>query len=56
MGLASVNEGRIDLGRDPVEGGDVFAIDTNNLTFGTWDKLPSVAEQNLNNQGEENAE
>ena len=61
MGLCMVNEGRIDLGRDPVDGGDVFAIDTNNLTFGTWDQLPSLAEQSNNqsdpnNQGEENAE
>jgi len=62
MGLASVNEGRVDLGRDPVEGGDVFAIDTNNLTFGTWDQLPSVDEQRANQEnkptedkGDENA-
>ncbi len=45
MGLASINEGRLDLNRDPVEGGDVFAIDTNNLTFGTWNDLPAVREQ-----------
>lgn len=42
MGLATVNEGRQDLGRDPIEGGDVFAIDTNNLTFGRWDQLDSL--------------
>lgn len=45
MGLASINEGRLDLNRDPVDGGDVFAIDSNNLTFGTWNELPSVREQ-----------
>lgn len=58
MGLASVNEGRIDLGRDPVDGGDVFAIDTNNLTFGTWNNLPALQAQNQNNDnqsGDENA-
>ena len=45
LGGCTVNEMRIDLGRDPVEGGDVFAIDTNNLTFGTWDQLPSIQQQ-----------
>ena len=45
MGLASINEGRLDLNRDPVDGGDVFAIDSNNLTFGIWNELPSVREQ-----------
>lgn len=45
IGIASVNEARLDLGRDPVEGGDVFALDTNNLTFGKWDELKSVQEQ-----------
>ncbi|GAI98211.1 unnamed protein product, partial [marine sediment metagenome] len=59
IGIASVNEARIDLGRDPVEGGDVFALDTNNLTFGKWDELKSVQEQ-INNreqpQGGDNEE
>jgi HK97 family phage portal protein len=45
MGLASINEARLDLNRDPVDGGDVFVIDSNNLTFGTWNELPSVREQ-----------
>ena len=59
IGIASVNEARIDLGRDPVDGGDVFALDTNNLTFGKWNELKSVQEQ-INNreqpQGEPNEE
>lgn len=51
IGIASINEARIDLGRDPVEGGDVFAFDTNNLTFGRWDELDKI-----NKQGESNDE
>ena len=45
MGLTSINEGRIDLGRDPVEGGDVFAVDSNNMTYATWKELPSIRDQ-----------
>lgn len=41
-GLASINEGRADLGRDPIEGGDVFAVDNNNVVYGTWDKLEEI--------------
>lgn len=44
-GLATVNEGRQDLGREPVDGGDVFAIDNNNVTYGTWPELPALREQ-----------
>ena len=44
-GLATINEGREDLGRERVEGGDVFAIDNNNVTYGTWPELPAVREQ-----------
>ena len=45
MGLISLNEGRIDLGRIPVDGGDVHAIDTNNLTFGELTDIPKLQEQ-----------
>ena len=45
LGGCTVNEMRIDLGRDPVAGGDLFVIDSNNLTFGTWDQLPSIQQQ-----------
>ena len=41
-GLISLNEGREDLGRDNVDGGDVFAIDTNNLTFGLLTDIPKL--------------
>lgn len=42
MGLAEINEARIDLGRPAKEGGDVFAIDTNNLTFGRLTDIPNL--------------
>ncbi len=56
MGLASINEGRHDLGRDPVEGGDVFAIDTNNLTFGAWNQLDSLQNRDENPEDINNGE
>lgn len=44
-GLASINEGRIDLGRETIEGGDVFAIDNNNVTYGNWTDIKEIQEQ-----------
>jgi len=44
-GLIMVNEGRDAMGYEPAEGGDVFAVDNNNVTYGTWDQLPSIREQ-----------
>ncbi len=41
----TLNEMREDLGREPVEGGDVFAIDTNNLTLGKLDELDEIQER-----------
>ena len=51
-GLKSINEGRQALGDEPVEGGDRFAIDNNNVVYGTWDKLESIQERlyGANNQ------
>ena len=51
-GLKSINEGRQALGDEPVEGGDVFAIDNNNVVYGSWDKLDSMQERlyGANNQ------
>jgi HK97 family phage portal protein len=46
-GLCSLNEGRIELGRDPIDGGDVFAIKTNNFTFGSYDDIPKILELEL---------
>lgn len=45
MGGISMNEMRIDLGRDPKDGGEVHAIDTNNLTFGLLTDIPKLQEQ-----------
>lgn len=44
-GLASINEGRIDLGRETIEGGDVFAIDNNNVTYGLWTDIKEIQAQ-----------
>ena len=44
-GLLSINEGREILGLEPILGGDVFAIDNNNVVYGTWDNLEAVKEQ-----------
>ncbi|CAM0101154.1 portal protein [Vibrio phage 159E36-2a] len=43
--LLMVNEGRMNLGLHPVEGGDVFAVDNNNVTYGTWDELKEIQSQ-----------
>lgn len=44
-GLASINEGRVDLGRENIEGGDIFAIDNNNVTYGQWTEVKEIQEQ-----------
>lgn len=44
-GLASINEGRVDLGREPIEGGDIFAIDNNNVTYGQWPEVKEIQER-----------
>ena len=51
-GLYSINEGRNALGEEPVEGGDVFAIDNNNVVYGSWNELESMQERlyGANNQ------
>lgn len=41
-GLMTVNEGRGALGWEPVEGGDVFAIDNNNVVYGFWHELEQM--------------
>lgn len=48
-GLCSVNEGRSELGREPVEGGDVYAVATNNLHFGKWEDLEKIQASMNNN-------
>lgn len=51
-GLYSINEGRNALGEEPVEGGDVFCVDNNNVVYGTWNELESMQERlyGANNQ------
>jgi len=49
-GLITVNEGRVELGYEPVEGGDVSAVATNNLTFGRWEDLEKI-QASLGNRG-----
>lgn len=44
-GSIKMNEVRVDLDRDPIEGGDVHAIDTNNFTFGKLTDIPKLQEQ-----------
>lgn len=45
-GAISMNEMREDLGREPIEGGDVHAIDTNNFTFGKLTDIEKLQEEN----------
>ena len=40
LGSISINELRVATGDEPIEGGDVHAIDTNNLTFGSLTDIP----------------
>jgi HK97 family phage portal protein len=47
LGSISIAEMREDLDREYIEGSDVFAIDTNNLTFGKLTDIPSLQEAAL---------
>lgn len=47
----TLNEMRADLGREPLEGGDILALDTNNLTLGRLDDLQRIQAQLYNNNG-----
>lgn len=44
-GLGSINEGREIIGFQPIDGGEVHAIDTNNLTFGLVTDIPKLQEE-----------
>ena len=44
-GLLAVNEGREFIGQENIEGGDVFAIDNNNVVYGRWDELDAMQER-----------
>jgi HK97 family phage portal protein len=41
-GVLSINEARSKFGYAVIDGGDVYAIKTNNLTFGKWEDLPDI--------------
>lgn len=41
-GLITINEGRVMLGMEPIEGGNVFCIDNNNCTYAEWINLPEI--------------
>jgi hypothetical protein len=43
--LLTINEGRQILGWEPVEGGDVFAIDNNNVVYGFWKELEAMQDR-----------
>lgn len=49
-GLMSVNEGRNALGMEPVEGGDVYCIDNNNVVYGFWNELEQMQERLYGNK------
>lgn len=44
-GLLTINEGREILGWEPVDGGDVFAIDNNNVVYGFWKDLEAMQDR-----------
>lgn len=44
-GLLTINEGRSILGWEPVDGGDVFAIDNNNVVYGFWNDLEAMQDR-----------
>ncbi len=55
-GLMSVNEGRNALGMEPVEGGDVYCIDNNNVVYGFWNELEQMQERLYGNKPKPNEE
>ena len=55
LGAISINEMRKDTGWQPIDGGDVHAIDTNNITLGTLTDVPRLQEEaRQNSQIQEN--
>ncbi len=60
--MITINEGRERLGLPPVDGGDKFAIDTNNHTIGNLDDIEKIQLQqsennnNTDNNADENGE
>lgn len=53
-GVISVNEARRRVGYQRITDKELFALDTNNLTFGAWDDLEKIQSRN-SNQSPENS-
>jgi len=51
-GMCTVNEARVDLGRDPTKGADLFAVDNNNVVYGKWENIEAIQAQIYGNQKE----
>ena len=48
IGAASINDAKRDLGRPTIEGGDdIFIIQTNNFTYGTWDQQKQMTDATI---------
>lgn len=45
-GSISMNDVRVGMGRQPIDGGEFHAIDTNNFTFGMPTDIPRLQEEN----------
>tara|TARA_R110000850_G_scaffold139535_1_gene260833 strand:- start:167 stop:1432 length:1266 start_codon:yes stop_codon:yes gene_type:complete len=54
-GLLTINEGRTILGWELVEGGNVFAIDNNNVVYGFWNELEAMQERLYGGQNNNNS-
>lgn len=54
-GLASIAEGREDLGRDYIpDTENIFCIESNNCTYGSWDELKNMRMTEGRNNGNDN--
>lgn len=51
-GVTTINEGRNDIGRDAVPGGDVFVTESNNASYGSWVELASSQGQKESDDNE----
>ncbi len=47
MGVITINQAAMELGRPQIKGGDVYAIATNNITYGTFDQQSRLTEAEI---------
>lgn len=47
MGVRSINSGAKELGLPTIDGGEVYAISTNNVTYGTWDQQKLITDATI---------